>query len=179
MEKLCVQRRGPDSQSQNKSTWSSLSGEVTDKHITDFKHHTPFPSPCQGPKALPAHTIPVQPPGALPTLPTAQDPVSGRGAASPCPSVTRSPQPFPPQPICRPTSCPVPSPSPGRCLMLGAATWLGWWDGLGCRVLPKWGLQNSWCPGSPSPHHTPDVCAFMSLVSEKKKRLIKLGYTGG
>lgn len=111
--------------------------------------------------------------GLLPTPPVAQDPMPGPGAVSPSPSQSL------PQSQQVPMALPHPQ-GGARCLGLGLPP--GWWDGLGCQALPGWGSQSSWCPRSPSPHHTPDVCAFMFLLSKKKKKkkgFMKLGYIRG
>lgn len=100
--KSCACRGKGLTQAAAKSTWNSLSDELTDKHITDFKHYIPFPAPCWGPG------------WPCPGLSAAQDPTSGPGAVSPCPSITRSPWPCPPRPTRGAMSSPVPIPGPIR-----------------------------------------------------------------
>ena len=100
-------------------------------------------------RALPALTVPAWPPGAPPTLLTAQDPMS-----APRP-VSSSPQPYPAWPWAPPSwahpqarvlAQPLPSPvtreapnargwgCPGAPRL--PCFWLGQWDGPGCQALP-------------------------------------------
>lgn len=138
-----------------KSTWNSLSGELTDKPITDFKHQIPFSLLCRGPKALPALTVPAQPPGAPP------HPTCGPGPYARTWGCQSLPQSVPAPVSAGPHG---PAPSPGRCPMLGAgaATWLVGWVGLpGAAWM---GLPELLVPKEPQPSSHPRcLCFHVSL----------------